>query len=50
MRKNKISYAQVGDNYSIKDPANKLSQQAAKKTGINLKKAGFSEILASRGE
>ena len=50
MKQSKITYGQVGDNYSIKDPANKLSQQAAKKTGINLKKAGFSEILASRGE
>lgn len=46
----KLTYAQVGDNYSIKDPANKLSQQAARRTGINLKKAGFSEIQASRGE
>ena len=51
MKKNKkITYAQVGDNYSIKDPANKLSQQAAKTTGINLKKAGYNDIQATRGE
>ena len=50
MKQSKITYDQVGDNYSIKDPANKLSQQAAKKTGINLKKAGFTEIQATRGE
>ncbi len=48
--KSKITYSQVGDNYFIKDPANKLSQQAAKKTGINLKKTGFNEIQATRGE
>ena len=51
MKKNKkITYAQVGDNYSIKDPVNKLSQQAAESTGINLKKAGYNEIQATRGE
>ena len=49
-KNNKITYAQVGDNYLIKDPVNKLSQQAAKSTGINLKKAGFNEIQATRGE
>src|SRR3989344_384966 len=50
MKQSKITYAQVGDNYSIKDPANKLSQQAAKKTGINLIRAGFREFQATRGE
>ena len=49
-KNNKITYAQVGDNYLIKDPVNKLSQQAAESTGINLKKAGYNEIQATRGE
>jgi len=46
----KITYAQVGDDYSTKDPINKLSQKAARATGVNLKKAGFKEIGDTRGE
>src|SRR3989344_5827342 len=46
----KITYAQVGDDYYTKDPINKLSQKAARATGINLKKAGFEEIGDTRGE
>jgi len=50
MKINKITYAQVGDNYEVKDPFKKLAQTAAKKTGINLKKNGFQEISSTRGE
>lgn len=46
----RVTYAQVGDDYYTKDPVNKLSQQAATQTGINLKKAGFEEISDTRGE
>jgi len=45
-----ITYSQVGDNYETKDPTKKLAQIQARKTGINLKKRGFQEISASRGE
>lgn len=50
MKKNKITYSQVGDNYETKDPIKKLAQSAAKATSINLKKHGFTEIADSRGE
>ena len=50
MKKKKITYSQVGDNYETKDPIKKLAQMAAKATSINLKKHGFSEISDSRGE
>lgn len=46
----KIIYSQVGDNYDTKDPIKKLAQSAAKKTSVNLKKHGFTEIADSRGE
>ncbi len=46
----KITYAQVGDDYYTKDPINKLSQKAARATGVNLKKAGYGEISDTRGE
>lgn len=46
----KITYSQVGDNYSTKDPINKLSQESAKATSVNLKKAGYPEISQTRGE
>lgn len=49
-QKKQLTYAQVGDNYDIKDPVKKLFQQAAKKTGENLKKHGFEEVSDSRGE
>ena len=45
-----ITYSQVGDNYETKDPIKKLAQNAARKTGINLKENGFQEITDSRGE
>lgn len=46
----KVTYAQVGDDYYTKDPVNKLSQQAALQTGVNLKKVGFEEVSDTRGE
>ena len=48
--KTSITYSQVGDNYETKDPIKKLAQDAARKTGINLKKNGLREISDSRGE
>lgn len=48
--KKKITYEEVGDNYTIKDPIKKLAQTAAAATGKNLKHHGFSEITDSRGE
>lgn len=50
MTKQKITYSQVGDNYETKDPVKKLFQNAAKNTGENLKRHGFSEVKDSRGE
>lgn len=50
MKKQKITYEQVGDNYKTKDPINKIFQIVAKQTGVNLKKYGFSEIEETRGE
>ena len=50
MKNKKITYSQVGDNYETKDPIKKLAQEAALKTGKNLLKHGFSEILNTRGE
>lgn len=50
MKKQKITYEQVGDNYETKDPVKKLFQQAAVDTGRNLKKHRFSEITDTRGE
>ncbi len=46
----KITYAEVGDNYSTKDPIKKLALSAAAKTSANLKKQGFEEISDTRGE
>jgi phosphoribosylformylglycinamidine cyclo-ligase len=46
----KITYEQVGDNYETKDPVKKLFQTAARETGKNLKRAGFSEVEDTRGE
>lgn len=50
MKKAKITYSQVGDNYDTKDPVKKLAQTAARETGVNLKKHGFTEIPDTRGE
>src|SRR6266550_3916077 len=50
MKKQKITYSQVGDNYDTKDPIKIHAQTAALKTGINLKKSGFEEVTDSRGE
>ncbi len=50
MKANKsITYSQVGDDYSTKDPIKILAQTAASKTSKNLTD-GFEEIEESRGE
>lgn len=49
-RKASLTYSQVGDDYSTKDPVNILSQQAAAATAKNLKEYGFEEISQTRGE
>lgn len=46
----KVTYSQVGDDYSTKDPIKKLAQTAAAQTGNNLRKHGFLEIGDTRGE
>lgn len=48
--KKSIAYSQSGVNYQNLDPAKKMAQVAAKKTSKNLRKNGYKEILASRGE
>lgn len=50
MKKQKLTYSQVGDNYATKDPIKKLAQKAARETASNLEAHGFQEISASRGE
>lgn len=50
MKKQTITYAQVGDNYDTKDPIKKLAQTAAAQTAVNLKKNGFEEVSDTRGE
>ncbi len=45
----KITYSQVGDDYSTKDPIKKLAQISAATTGKNLKN-GFEEVVETRGE
>lgn len=50
MKKQKINYSEVGDNYDTKDPIKKLAQVAATKTGKNLERFGFKELTETRGE
>lgn len=50
MKKQKITYSQVGDDYDTKDPIKKLAQTAARNTAKNLKLNGFEEISDSLGE
>ena len=50
MKKQSITYAQVGDNYDTKDPVKKFAQMAARQTGKHLRKHNAYEITASRGE
>lgn len=50
MKKQKITYSQVGDNYETKDPIKLLAQSAAKESGKNLLKRGCIEVPDSRGE
>jgi len=47
--KKKITYGQVGDNYTTKDPIKKMAQFFARQTIIK-EKSGFKEISDSRGE
>lgn len=49
MSKPKITYSQVGDDYSTKDPIKKLAQNAALQTAKNFKN-GFEEVSETRGE
>lgn len=49
MKKTKITYAQVGDDYYTKDPIKKLAQAAARQTVIK-DTSGFVEIPETRGE
>ncbi len=44
------SYSQVGDDYDKKDPLKVIAQTAASETSNNLRKYGYKEISASRGE
>lgn len=48
--KKSITYSQVGDDYSTKDPIKKLALSSAKLTAKNLLKRGFSEVTETRGE
>ncbi|MDP3988345.1 MAG: AIR synthase related protein [Candidatus Levybacteria bacterium] len=50
MKKQSITYSQVGDNYDTKDPIKKLAQNAARQTSVNLKEKGFEEVSDTRGE
>jgi len=50
MKKQKITYSEVGDNYDTKDPIKKLAQVSAAKTGKNLEQFGFQELAETRGE
>lgn len=45
-----LTYSQSGVNYQDLDPIKKLAQNAARKTGMNLKRNGFEEISDTRGE
>jgi phosphoribosylformylglycinamidine cyclo-ligase len=50
MKKQKITYSDVGDNYDTKDPIKIHAQKAAFETGKNLLNSGFEEISDTRGE
>lgn len=51
MSKPTLTYSQVGDDYSTKDPIKILAQTAALQTAKNLKNTfGYEEISDSRGE
>ncbi len=50
MKKPKITYSEVGDDYDTKDPIKILAQNAAIKTSNNLLKNGYQEVGATRGE
>lgn len=44
-----ITYSQVGDDYSTKDPIKKIAQESAAQTAKNLNN-GFEEVTETRGE
>ncbi|MEK7493888.1 MAG: AIR synthase-related protein [Patescibacteria group bacterium] len=48
--KEKMTYEEVGVNYSAMDPFKCAAQRAARKTAINITRLGFSEVEMSRGE
>lgn len=50
MKKTKITYSQVGDNYDVKDPILRSIHYAAGVTDKNLRKYGFKELSQYRGE
>lgn len=45
-----ITYSEVGDDYSTKDPIKKLAQTAASQTAKHLESLNYKEISDSRGE
>lgn len=50
MKSKSITYSQVGDDYSIKDPIKILAQSAAAQTAKYLKAFNYAETSDSRGE
>lgn len=50
MKKQSITYSQVGVNYEAMDPLKKLAQLRARETAGNLKRFNMAEVEASRGE
>lgn len=50
MKNKKITYKNSGVNYEVLDPVKKFAQDAALKTGNNLKSHKFSEVSDTRGE
>jgi phosphoribosylformylglycinamidine cyclo-ligase len=50
MGKDRMTYKSTGVNYAEMDPFKILAQQAAIKTADNIKRFGFAELEASRGE
>ncbi|MBI2018814.1 phosphoribosylformylglycinamidine cyclo-ligase [Candidatus Daviesbacteria bacterium] len=50
MSKRKLTYSQVGDDYSTKDPTKKIALVAARQTAEEMAKKGYREISDTRGE
>lgn len=49
MKRKKITYSQVGDNYETKDPVLRLTQSAAAETDKELEKSGYKGLEETRG-